>query len=73
MARKGQQKQAKDVNRTRHGKGREGKGREVTGRRTICTLQMLTGQNDFTPNNLPVMIRGHNYCKKSSIIRYRQN
>jgi hypothetical protein len=63
--RKGQKKQADDIN-----KARFGKGGEVIGKWTVCTLAMPMDRNDFTPKNLPVLVCGHNYYKRSKIIRY---
>jgi hypothetical protein len=40
IARKGQKKQAEDVNKAQHGKGGE-----VLGKWTICTLQMSCNHN----------------------------
>jgi hypothetical protein len=64
--RKGQKKQADDIN-----KARFGKGGEVIGKWTVCTLAMPMDRNDFTPKKLPVLVCGHNYYKRSKIIRYR--
>jgi hypothetical protein len=65
-AREGQKKQANDVNTARFGKGGE-----VIGKWTVCTLGMPMDRNEFTPKNLPVLVCGHNYYKKSNTIDYR--
>jgi hypothetical protein len=65
-AREGQKKQANDVNRARFGEGSE-----VIGKWTVCTLGMSMDRHEFTPKNLPVLVCGHNYYKKSNTIRYR--
>ena len=65
-AREGQKKQANDVNTARFGKGGE-----VIGKWTVCTLAIPMDRNEFTPKNLPVLVRGHNFYKKSNTICYR--
>jgi hypothetical protein len=65
-ARDGQIKQAEDANRARFGKGGE-----VIGKWTVCTLAMPMDRNEFTPKNLPVLVCGHNFYKKSNTICYR--
>ncbi len=65
-ARKGQEKQANDVNRARFDKDGE-----VIAKWTICSLSMPHNRNEFTPKNLPVVVCGNYYYNNSNSCRYR--
>jgi hypothetical protein len=58
--------QAEDVNRAR-----VGKGGEVIRKWMVSTLALPIDKKDFTPKNLPALLCGHNYYKKSNIFWYR--
>jgi len=68
LGRAGQEKQAKQVNKNR---GNGGNCEEVIGKWTICTLEMPRDKNNLTPNNLPVLICGVSYFKKTGLFRYK--
>jgi len=65
-ARTGQKKQAEDVN-----KSRISRSGELIPKWSICTLIMPRDKNDFTPKNLPVLVCGSYFYKKSNLVRYR--
>jgi hypothetical protein len=65
-ARTGQKKQAEDVN-----KCRISQSGELIPKWSVCTLIMPSDKNDFTPKNLPVLVCGSYFYKKSNLVRYR--
>jgi len=65
-ARNGQKRQAETVNRSR-----VGQGGEVIRKWTMCTIQLDSDRNNFTPKHLPVMVCGTYYRAATNTIRYK--